>query len=73
MTIEKMFVKSLDEVLKVLRKHGVEAFKHGELELKISPVKYISAIQNVQEKTKFKDKITEDDLFYSSSSTKRVK
>jgi hypothetical protein len=73
MNIDKTFSKSLDEVLKVLKKHGVESFKHGELELKISPVKYISSLQNEQEKSKSKDKVTEDDLFYSSSPLRKVK
>ena len=57
-----MTPKEADQLLKVLRKHGVERFKDGEIELNISPVKYAKeAMMPVS------DKVTEEDLFYSAT------
>ena len=72
-TTDNAFNKSLEATLKVLKKHGVEYFKHGELELKIGNSANLNTFQNAKEASKSNDKITEDDLFYSSSPIKKVK
>jgi hypothetical protein len=56
--------KDINELLKVLRKHGVEHFKSGELELSISPIKYVS--HNKKQQTQS----VEDDLYYSADKFK---
>ena len=53
----------------MLKGHGVEYFKNNELELKISPIKYLNASQNESVKGK-SDKVTDDDLYYSATTLK---
>lgn len=61
-------IKEIDTLLRVLRKHGVESFKKGEIELKVSPVKYVNSIEKtIQPKNK---EVTEDDLYYSATTLK---
>jgi len=65
-------IKEIDTLLKVLRRHGVESFEKGEIKLKVSPVKYINAVEtNINKKNK---EVSDDDLYYSASTLKpRIK
>lgn len=65
-----MKTKELDSLLKVLKKHGVEAYKSGEIELKISPLKYVAPVQDVLSSPKSSKEVSEDDLYYSASTFK---
>lgn len=61
-----MTPKEADQLLKVLKRHGVESFKDGEIQLTISPIKYSYEAQK-----QFKEEpVTEDDLYYSASPLK---
>lgn len=63
-----MTPKEVDQLLKVLKKHGVEKFKSGDLELSISPLKYSQNAYQPQD-----DKVTEEDLYYSATPIKSTK
>ncbi len=62
--------RELDSLLKVLKKHGVETYKQGDLELKISPLKYVAPVQDALSSPKFTKEVSEDDLYYSASTFK---
>lgn len=62
-------IEEMDRLLHVLRAHSVESFKSSDIEVKISPVKYI-AEANVLPSIGSSEKITEDDLYYSASNLK---
>ena len=69
-----MKTKELSALLKVLQKHGVETYKQGDLELKISPLKYVAPMQDVIDAPKSTKEVSEDDLYYSASTFKtRIK
>lgn len=62
----------IENLLKVLKDNGVEYFKDAKLEVKISPVKLIHSLEDKLEKEK--EKVSEDDLYYSSTTLKpRIK
>ena len=66
-----MKTKELSALLKVLQKHGVETFRNGDLELKISPLKYVAPMQDVIDTPKSNKEVSEDDLYYSASNFKQ--
>ena len=63
-------IEEIDKLLHVIKSHQVENFKLGDLEVKISPVKYIAEQSQALSSTVITEKITEDDLYYSSTSLK---
>ena len=67
-------ISEVDKLLRMLKKHGVESFESGDLKLKISPVKYLEPLDDAKRTSKSRDKITDEDLFYSASTLKpRIK
>ena len=60
-------VKEIDRLVKMLKQHGVETFERGDLKLKISPMKYFQPLQDV---AKASEKVTDEDLYYSSTTLK---
>lgn len=60
--------KELDGIIKVLRKHKVDYFKHDGMEIKLSPLSQMtsSQIDSVMGKSENID----DDLFFSASQNK---
>lgn len=63
-------IEEIDKLLHVIKSHQVENFKLGDLEVKISPVKYIAEQSQALSSSAIAEKITEDDLYYSSTSLK---
>ena len=63
-------IDDIDKLLHVIKSHHVENFKLGDLEVKISPVKYIAEQSEALSSSMKPEKITEDDLYYSSISLK---
>ena len=63
-------IEEIDKLLHVIKSHQVENFKLGDLEVKISPVKYIAEQSEALSSSMKPEKITEDDLYYSSISLK---
>lgn len=63
-------IEEIDKLLHVIKSHQVENFKLGDLEVKISPVKYIADNSEALSSGIITEKITEDDLYYSSTSLK---
>ena len=63
-------IEEIDKLLHVIKSHQVENFKLGDLEVKISPVKYIAEQSQALSSAVITEKITEDDLYYSSTSLK---
>lgn len=59
-------IKDLENLIKMLKKHGVFHYINDGLELKITP----STIQDVKTPSKSTKEVTEDDLYYSASSIK---
>ena len=59
-------IKDLENLIKMLKKHGVFHYINGELELKITP----ATIQDVKHTSKSTKEVTEDDLYYSAGSIK---
>lgn len=63
-------IEEIDKLLHVIKSHQVENFKLGDLEIKISPVKYIADNSEALSSSVKPEKITEDDLYYSSTTLK---
>ena len=63
-------IEEIDKLLHVIKSHRVENFKLGDLEIKISPVKYIADNSEALSSSVKPEKITEDDLYYSSTTLK---
>lgn len=61
-------IEQINELLKVLKENGVEYFKDSNLEIKISPVKLLHAVEEKLDKKK--EEVSEDDLYYSASKFK---
>lgn len=62
-------IKDLENLIKMLKKHGVFHYINGDLELKITPVTF----QDVKPVSKSNKEITEEDLYYSSNFKPKAK
>lgn len=64
--------KEIEGLIKILKKHGIEEFQHGEIKIKLSAVEYAAKVATKLRKND-SDKITEDDLYYSTNLKPRIK
>lgn len=65
-------IKEIEDLIKILKKHGIEEFEHGEIKIKLSSAEYTAKVATKIKKSN-PDRITEDDLYYSTNLKPRIK